>query len=67
MKPMFIRLCVEEHGAAVAEYALMAALIAAALAATVKAFGGAVGGLFQAGVDSFDVGNGSNIAIDVAQ
>ena len=42
MKEMFIRLCLEEYAAVMAEYALMAALIAAAAAATVARIGDGV-------------------------
>jgi len=57
MKAMFIRLCLEEHGAIMAEYALMVALIAAALAATVRTFGDAVEALFQRVANSFAGGD----------
>lgn len=67
MKAMFIRLYVEEHGAVMVEYALMAALIAAAAAATVRIFGGAVGGLIQSAVDSFGGGDAPSVEIDVAR
>lgn len=66
MKAMFIRLYVEEHGAVMAEYALMVALIAAAAVATVRTFGGVVGDLIQSAAGSFDGGdNAPSIAIDV--
>jgi len=67
MKDMFIRLCLEEHGAVMAEYALMAALIAAAAVASVRTFGEAVGALIQRAVYSFPGGADAPSAITVAQ
>ncbi len=58
MRDMLIRLCREEHGAVMAEYALMAAMIAGAAAATVKSFGTDVAALIQKAADAFSSGDG---------
>lgn len=65
MKNMLIRLCRDEHGAVLAEYALMAVLIAAAAVATVSALGDGVGALLQSAANAFS-GGGAPAAAPVA-
>jgi len=55
---MLIRLCREEHGAVLAEYALMAALIAAVVVATAARIGDGIEALFQRATDAFSSGDG---------
>jgi len=58
MKDMLIRLCLEEHGAVMAEYALMAALIATAVAVTVATIGHGVADLIQRASGTFSSADG---------